>query len=306
MTTPSPAKRVKIYDRGVTLHPPGTFGEFQLTYRTGDMVAPSLENTEPLLTEIEHFLHCIKTGETPRTDGQFGAAVVRAVEMAANSKQGHGEELPEPCWPRGRNANVHCNHAGKEVLRASPRPGRNRRHRRQHPGLGLCPRHERSAHRSDCNIGDHAFVEAGVRLGNNVTVKNGVSVWQGVEVEDDVFLGPNCVFTNDPNPRAYIKKTGDSLVATRVRTRATIGANATIVCGITIGQYAFIGAGTVVIRDVPDFAMMVGNPARQIGWMCVCAHKLVAPSSVGSVRFPTDLLFLWQFVHAYVGSQASG
>jgi UDP-2-acetamido-3-amino-2,3-dideoxy-glucuronate N-acetyltransferase len=132
---------------------------------------------------------------------------------------------------------------------------------------------------SDCNIGDHAFVESGVRLGNNVTVKNGVSVWQGVEVEDDVFLGPNCVFTNDPNPRAYIKKTGDSLVSTRVRSRATIGANATIVCGITIGQYAFIGAGTVVIRDVPDFAMMVGNPARQIGWMCVCATKLVTPST---------------------------
>lgn len=130
----------------------------------------------------------------------------------------------------------------------------------------------------DCNIGDHAFVEAGVRLGNNVTVKNGVAVWGGVEVEDDVFLGPNCVFTNDPNPRAYIKKTGDSLVSTRVRTRATIGANATIVCGITIGQYAFIGAGTVVIRDVPDFAMVVGNPARQIGWMCVCANKLVSPS----------------------------
>ena len=94
-----------------------------------------------------------------------------------------------------------------------------------------------------------------------------------------MFLGPNCVFTNDPNPRAYIKKTGDSLVSTRVRTRATIGANATIVCGITIGQYAFIGAGTVVIRDVPDFAMVVGNPARQIGWMCVCANKLVTPSS---------------------------
>jgi UDP-2-acetamido-3-amino-2,3-dideoxy-glucuronate N-acetyltransferase len=131
---------------------------------------------------------------------------------------------------------------------------------------------------ADCNIGDHAFVESGVRLGNNVTVKNGVSIWQGVEVEDDVFLGPNCVFTNDPNPRAYIKKTGDTLVSTRVRTRATIGANATIVCGITIGQYAFIGAGTVVIRDVPDFAMMVGNPARQIGWMCVCATKLVTSS----------------------------
>jgi UDP-2-acetamido-3-amino-2,3-dideoxy-glucuronate N-acetyltransferase len=135
---------------------------------------------------------------------------------------------------------------------------------------------------AECNIGDHAFVESGVRLGNNVTVKNGVSIWQGVEIGDDVFLGPNCVFTNDPNPRAYIKKTGDSLVSTRVRTRATIGANATIVCGITIGQYAFIGAGTVVIRDVPDFAMMVGNPARQIGWMCVCATKLVTPSALKS------------------------
>ena len=131
---------------------------------------------------------------------------------------------------------------------------------------------------ADCNIGDHAFVEAGVHLGNNVTVKNGVSIWQGVEVEDDVFLGPNCVFTNDPNPRAYIKKKADGLVPTLVRTRATIGANATIVCGVTIGQYAFIGAGTVVIRDVPDFALVVGNPARQIGWMCVCATKLVAPS----------------------------
>jgi UDP-2-acetamido-3-amino-2,3-dideoxy-glucuronate N-acetyltransferase len=135
---------------------------------------------------------------------------------------------------------------------------------------------------ASCNIGDHAFVEAGVRLGNNVTVKNGVSIWQGVEVEDDVFLGPNCVFTNDPNPRAYIKKTGDSLVSTKVRRRATIGANATIVCGITIGEYAFVGAGTVVIRDVPDFAMMVGNPARQIGWMCVCASKLKSPPNSAS------------------------
>ncbi len=91
-----PSEKVKIYDRGVTLHPPGTFGEFQFTYRTGDMVAPSLENTEPLLTEIEHFLDCIKTGETPRTDGQFGAAVVRAVEMAANTNKAMADSLPEP------------------------------------------------------------------------------------------------------------------------------------------------------------------------------------------------------------------
>jgi len=96
-----PSEKIKVYDRGVTLHPPGTFGEFQLTYRSGDMVAPSLENTEPLLTEIEHFLDCIENGETPRTDGQFGAAVVRAVEMAANHKQALAESLPEPVLAQG-------------------------------------------------------------------------------------------------------------------------------------------------------------------------------------------------------------
>jgi len=98
-----PSEKIKVYDRGVTLHPPGTFGEFQLTYRSGDMVAPSLENTEPLLTEVEHFLHCVKTGETPLTNGEFGAAVVRAVEMAANSKQGYGETFPEPVLVPGEN-----------------------------------------------------------------------------------------------------------------------------------------------------------------------------------------------------------
>ena len=125
-----------------------------------------------------------------------------------------------------------------------------------------------------CNIGEHCYIEQGVTLGNNVTVKNGVNVWTGVTVEDNVFLGPNCVLTNDPNPRAYIKKSRDSLVETLIRNNATIGANATIVCGITIGRYAFIGAGTVVIRSVPDFALVVGNPARKIGWMCVCARRI--------------------------------
>ncbi len=133
---------------------------------------------------------------------------------------------------------------------------------------------------TDCNICDHAFIESGVVIGNNVTVKNGVAIWDRVAIEDNVFLGPNCVFTNDLNPRAYIKKSGTQLVPTRVRANATIGANATIVCGITIGQFAFIGAGCVVIRPVPDFALIVGNPGRQTGWMCVCARKLpLAPSA---------------------------
>src|SRR5438309_8787127 len=135
----------------------------------------------------------------------------------------------------------------------------------------------------DCNIGEHCYIEQGVTLGNNVTVKNGVNVWAGVTVEDNVFLGPNCVLTNDPNPRAYIKKSADSLVETLIRSNATIGANATVVCGVTIGRYAFIGAGAVVIRSVPDFALVVGNPARQIGWMCQCAQRIPMTAKADAV-----------------------
>jgi UDP-2-acetamido-3-amino-2,3-dideoxy-glucuronate N-acetyltransferase len=135
---------------------------------------------------------------------------------------------------------------------------------------------------AQCNICDHVFVESGAVLGDNVTVKNGVAIWDRVIIEDNVFLGPNCVLTNDLNPRAYIKKSGDSLASTIIRANATIGANATIVCGVTIGRYAFIGAGAVVIRSVPDFAMVVGNPARQIAWMCVCAEKLTVATSQDS------------------------
>ena len=127
---------------------------------------------------------------------------------------------------------------------------------------------------SDCNIGDHAFIESGVVLGNNVTVKNGVSIWTNVTVEDNVFLGPNCVLTNDPNPRAYLKKGPEALEPTLLKSNATIGANATLLCGITIGRYAFSWAGAVVLRSVPDFALIVGNPGRHIGWMCICARKL--------------------------------
>ena len=138
---------------------------------------------------------------------------------------------------------------------------------------------------ADCNIGDHAFIESGVTIGNNVTVKNGVALWDGVEVEDDVFLGPHCVFTNDLNPRAYIKKAPETMTGTWVRKGATIGAGAVIVCGIEIGAYAFVGAGAVVLRSVPSFAVVVGNPARQIGWMCLCAHRLpLTPEAASGER----------------------
>jgi acetyltransferase-like isoleucine patch superfamily enzyme len=138
-----------------------------------------------------------------------------------------------------------------------------------------------------CNICDHAFIETGATLGDNVTVKNGVAIWEGVTVEDNVFLGPNCVFTNDMNPRAYIKKKANALLKTMVRSNATIGANATILCGIEIGSYAFVGAGAVVVRSVPDFAMILGNPGRHVGWMCVCAKRL--PFPVGLQKYTEQL-----------------
>ncbi len=127
---------------------------------------------------------------------------------------------------------------------------------------------------ADCNIGDHAFIETGARLGNRVTVKNAVLIWDQVTIEDEVFLGPNTVFINDLNPRAAFKKAPDEFVRTLVKRGASLGANATVVCGTTIGEHAFVGAGAVVTRDVPAHALVVGNPSRQIGWMCICGEKL--------------------------------
>jgi UDP-2-acetamido-3-amino-2,3-dideoxy-glucuronate N-acetyltransferase len=125
-----------------------------------------------------------------------------------------------------------------------------------------------------CNICDHVFIESGAVVGNRVTVKNNVLLWDGVTVEDDVFLGPNVVFTNDPNPRAAFKKDVQSLRNTVVRQGATIGANATLLCGNEIGENSFVGAGSVVTSDVVPFALVFGNPARQQGWICICGSSL--------------------------------
>ena len=124
-----------------------------------------------------------------------------------------------------------------------------------------------------CNIGQNVVVSPGVKLGHNVKVQNNVSIYTGVICEDDVFLGPSMVFTNIKNPRsAIIRK--DQYATTLVRHGASIGANATIVCGITIGEFAFIGAGAVVVKDVPPYALVLGNPARHIGWMSEFGHRL--------------------------------
>lgn len=125
-----------------------------------------------------------------------------------------------------------------------------------------------------CNVGDHAFIESGAVIGDGVTIKNNVLIWDRVTIEDDVFLGPNAVFTNDPNPRAAIKKTPEMFSPTLVRKGATIGANATILCGVTIGPNAMVGAGSVVLGDVPAHGLVAGNPARQKGWACTCGRTL--------------------------------
>ncbi|HMO16789.1 MAG TPA: acyltransferase [Oligoflexia bacterium] len=125
----------------------------------------------------------------------------------------------------------------------------------------------------NCNIGQNVVISSGVVLGNNVKVQNNVSIYTGVVCEDDVFLGPSMVFTNVINPRSAFPRR-DKYLETRVAKGATIGANATIVCGNAIGAYAFIGAGSVVTREVPSYALMVGNPARHIGWMSEAGSRL--------------------------------
>ncbi|MEP6571162.1 MAG: acyltransferase [Gemmatimonadota bacterium] len=124
-----------------------------------------------------------------------------------------------------------------------------------------------------CNLGQNVVVMPGTRIGNNVKIQNNVSIYEGVVLEDDTFCGPSCVFTNVLNPRSHVSRKTEYR-ETRVRKGATIGANATIVCGVTLGMYAFVGAGAVVTSDVPDFALMVGVPARRVGWMCQCGIRL--------------------------------
>lgn len=126
---------------------------------------------------------------------------------------------------------------------------------------------------NNCNIGQNVVISPQVVLGNNVKVQNNVSIYTGVTCEDDVFLGPSMVFTNVINPRSAVNRR-ENYLQTRVGKGASIGANATIVCGHDIGAYAFIGAGAVVTKPVPDFALVVGNPARQMGWMSEFGHRL--------------------------------
>jgi len=148
-----------------------------------------------------------------------------------------------------------------------------------------------------CVLGQNVFVANDVLIGNNVKIQNNVSVYAGVELEDDVFCGPSCVFTNVLNPRSQIVRHSE-YQRTMVRRGATIGANATIVCGATIGQYAFIGAGAVVRGDVPDYALMLGMPARQQGWMSRHGYRLEQSGEDGVMVCPESS---WRYKEIELG-----
>jgi UDP-2-acetamido-3-amino-2,3-dideoxy-glucuronate N-acetyltransferase len=218
---------------------------------------------EPLREECLHFLECIQTRQPPRTDGQEGLRVLTVLQRCQEALEdktapnkivtvqpkkpyfAHKSAFIDDNVEIGEGTTIwHVAH----VLRNS-RIGKNGR------------------------IGQNVVIGPNVNIGNGVKIQNNVSIYEGVTLEDYVFCGPSMVFTNVFNPRSEIQRM-DELRPTLVRQGATLGANCTIVCGVTIGRYAFVGAGAVVTKDVPDFALVIGNPSGIVGWMCVCGYRI--------------------------------
>lgn len=236
----------------------------------------TLVMAEPLRNECCEFLNCMESRRAPLTDGREGLRVLRvlsACQQAMESRKAvFSSTLPEaPKKPYFVHPTAVVDEpceigAGTKVWHYS--------HVLKGAKIG-----ER------CIFGQNCQVAENVVIGNNVKVQNNVSIYAGTVVEDDVFLGPSCVLTNVTNPRSQVNR--HSLYeATTFRRGATVGANATIICGIELGRYCFIGAGAVVVKSVPDYALMVGNPARQIGWMSRHGHRLIAPDADGIMRCP--------------------
>jgi UDP-2-acetamido-3-amino-2,3-dideoxy-glucuronate N-acetyltransferase len=236
----------------------------------------AVEEKEPLREECLHFLRCIEKRDPPITDGSEGYRVLEVLQRAQQSLEQGGQADKRPATPAKKESyfvhesafvDLPCKiGAGTKIWHGA--------HVMKGAELG-----ER------CILGQNVCIGNDVKIGSNVKIQNNVSVYTGTEIEDDVFLGPSCVLTNITNPRSQIVR--HSLYEkTLIKRGATVGANATIVCGVTIGRYAFVGAGAVVAKDVPDYALMVGMPARQQGWMSRHGIKLPPPDKEGMMVCP--------------------
>lgn len=229
-----------------------------------------IDSEQPLRRELSHFLDCVKTRKSPKTSGEEGLRVLKVLEKAEKLllhevKQGQGN--PRDCFVHptavvDEGASV-GNHS--KIWHFS--------HIMKGTSLG-----------EKCVVGQNVVIGPDVVVGKGCKIQNNVSVYKGVTLEDDVFCGPSCVFTNVYNPRAFIERKSEFL-PTVVKKGATIGANATIVCGVRIGRFAIVGAGAVVKTDVPDYAIVVGVPARRKGWACVCGTTLTFEGETALCRY---------------------
>jgi UDP-2-acetamido-3-amino-2,3-dideoxy-glucuronate N-acetyltransferase len=225
----------------------------------------SFEGVEPLRLECEHFLRRIADGAAPRTDGREALRVLRVLAALQRRLElgNHGKTaLDAPTTVRPRHRVHESSYVDEDVEIGEGTTIWHFSHVLRNCRIG-----------AGCRIGQNVVIGPNVQIGDGVKIQNNVSVYEGVTLEDDVFCGPSMVFTNVYNPRSEIRRM-DELRRTLVRKGATFGANCTVVCGITVGRYAFVGAGAVVLRDVPDHALVVGNPGRIVGWMCSCGSRI--------------------------------
>jgi UDP-2-acetamido-3-amino-2,3-dideoxy-glucuronate N-acetyltransferase len=221
------------------------------------------EAGEPLRTECLHFLECIQTRNRPRTDGVEGLRVLTVLQRCQEALEATAPLRPAPVGGGKKAYTAHESAFLDDGIEI---------------GEGTTIWHvshvlKGSRIGKNCKIGQNVVIGPRASIGNGVKIQNNVSVYEGVTLEDYVFCGPSMVFTNVFNPRSEIRRM-DELRPTLVRRGASLGANCTIVCGVTIGKYAFVGAGAVVTKDVPDYALVVGSPARVKGWVCECGVKL--------------------------------
>jgi UDP-2-acetamido-3-amino-2,3-dideoxy-glucuronate N-acetyltransferase len=250
-------RKLRLYDEGIE------WVNRMPVPRKKDPVAIEIELDEPLGRECLHFLDSVRNGKAPKTDGRSALRVLKILNACETSLAGGG--IPVKIVSTG-SAEGYFVHPSAYVDDSAS------------IGAGTRIWHfshimENAVIGERCNIGQNVVVGRSVRIGNGVKIQNNVSVYEGVTLEDDVFCGPSMVFTNVHNPRSHIPRK-DEIKQTRVKKGATIGANATIVCGNTVGRYAFIGAGAVVTKDVPDYAVFVGNPGRIQGWICGCGIRI--------------------------------